>query len=383
MVRLSAACCWVLVVGCQPVVEPPPAHDHDGGHHHQSVVDAGQEPVDAGTCPRFSHLDAGVCTARVIWDELAPGPSPRDHHMTFIAASDHGATLLVTGGIDESRSSARFDLSYTALDAEGLPVGWRNGPVPPVFQTGSAVAMHGARAFVISGKTVTGTRIELTTAISSVELSHTGAPVAWRVERPLPEPRFHATAHTVGRWLFVVGGMAVNSGLGVKAVLRSQVLDGEQLGPWEVVSELPEPRSHHVSFVWNRRLYVLTGLSGSGIGFDPTSYADGLVAEVSEEGVIGAWKRFTLPFSAAAGSVSVLGDSVWVIGGIEGISPSKAVRRAVLTDAGFGPWQTMQPLPFARGHVHHTPVWRHYIYSLGGNAGNHVAVDRLLRGVVE
>ncbi len=377
--------CFLLgACGPGPVSGPgeePAAHDHSTHDHGPKpmVADAGEPP----SCPAFSHDSDGGCTSTIEWAEQVKGPPARDHHMTFVVTTDHGGALHVTGGIDEPARAARNDLWSALLSPTGEVGAWVRGPTPLLYQTGSAIASVGARTYVLGGKTVSGGRISPTTEATSLEVSHTGMPIDWRRERALPAPHFHASGHGFERWVYVIGGLNVAAGLGTTDVIRAEVLADGALGPWATVSTLPEPRTHHSSAIIGRRLYLFSGIDGSGIGFDPKDYRDGLVTTIDAAGNLGPWTRFQLPFSAAAGSATVVGQAVYVIGGLQNLAPTNAVWRAEVRGDSLGPFTPTSALPFARGHVHHTPAWRQFIYSVGGNTGNHVAVDRVLRGVVE
>jgi len=370
----------LLTLAC-PLPPEPDVHDHD----HEMVEDAGVP--DAGVeeaCPQFSHRGDAGCTSSVTWSAQQTGPAPRDHHMTFTVTNEHGGTLYVTGGIDEPARSARNDLWSAPLSATGEVGVWVRGPTPPLFQTGSAVASVGAHTYVLGGKSVVNGRIDFTKEVQSLEVSHSGMPVAWRTERAMPNPHFHASGHGFEKWVYVIGGLNAAAGLGTTNVLRAEVLGDGTLGPWSTVSDLPEPRTHHTSFISGRKLFVVSGINGSGIGFNPTDYRDGLVSTIDADGNLGPWTRFSIPFSAVAGSATVVGRAVYVVGGLSDLTPTAAVWRAALgADEALGPWELMSPLPVARGHVHQTPAWRNFIYSFGGNIGNHVAVNEVVRGEVQ
>ncbi len=375
----------LLALACTPPstgFEPGLAHSHDAGamRDDAAVPDAGVEAA----CPSFSHRADGGCTSTLTWSEQETGPAARDHHMTFTVTTEHGGTLYVTGGIDEPARSARNDLWSAPLSPSGEVGVWVRGPTPPLFQTGSAIATVGPRTYVFGGKTASNGRITLTPEVQSLEVSHSGMPVAWRTERAMPGPHFHASGHGFERWVYVIGGLNVASGLATTTVLRAEVLDDGALGPWSTAAELPEPRTHHTSFIAGRKLFVVSGIDGSGFGFDPTDFRDGLVATIDAQGNLGPWTRFSLPFSSVAGSASVVGRAVYIVGGLSELVPTAAVWRASIgADDSLGPWHAMSPFPFARGHVHQTPVWRQFIYSVGGNIGNHVAVNRVVRGEVQ
>lgn len=374
-----------LLGACAPEFLPTPDEAPHGNDHASpdSTLVGADGGVGEPMCPPFSHPGDAGCTSTIAWSDQTKGPPARDHHLTFVVATDHGGTLYVTGGIDEPARSARNDLWSAMLSPSGEVSPWVRGPAPLVFQTGSALASVGARTYVLGGKTVVGGRIGFTTEVTSLEVSHTGLPLGWRRERPLPAPHFHASGHGFERWVYVIGGLNVSAGLATTEVLRAEVLADGDLGPWATVSTLPEPRTHHSSVIVGRRLFVFSGIDGSGIGFDPMDYRDGLVTTIDAEGNLGPWARFELPFASVAGSATVVGRAVYVVGGLENLVPTGTVWRAELRGDTLGPFSLSSALPFARAHVHHTPAWRQFIYSVGGNTGNHVAVDRVLRGVVE
>jgi hypothetical protein len=355
------------------------AHDHDAGN--QDVTDAGAEAA----CPPYAHrADGGGCTSTITWSDQQSGPPARDHHMTFTVTTEHGGTLYVTGGIDEPARAARNDLWVAPLSATGDVGVWVRGPTPPLYQTGSALATVGARTYVFGGKTVSNGRIALTTEVQSLEVSHSGMPIAWRSERAMPAAHFHASGHGFEKWVYVIGGLNVASGQGTTAVLRAEVLEDGSLGEWTTASQLPEPRTHHASFIAGRKLFVVSGIDGSGFGFDPKDYRDGLVSTIDAQGNLGPWTRFAVPFSSVAGSATVVGRAVYIVGGLTELVPTAAVWRATLgPDEALGPFEPMAPLPVARGHVHQTPAWRQFLYSFGGNVGNHVAVNQVVRGEVQ
>lgn len=365
------------------------------------IVDAAAEPADSGAplpdagepdagppdsgCAPYSHPSGEACAMGLSWEELPAGPPPRDHHVTFLKANADNATLYVSGGLDEHARAVRQDLWYAQLSPSGALDAWQRGPRPPIVQLGSAVTVAAERAYVVAGRTLKSDgRVSNNDAVYSLSLGADGSPGQWRVEQPLPEARFHGSAESLGRFIFAIGGIEDQPGLASSNVWRAEILADGELSAWTEVTPLPEGRSHHSSFIHDRTLFVLGGLDGSGLGFPSRTYLDYLWAEIAEDGTLSDWTRVSLPFGASTQSAIVLGDRVVLLGGFdESVAVVDTVRAAPISGGTIGSWEILSPLPFPRAHVHHTPSWRGHVYSVGGNVGDHAAVDRVVGGLFE
>lgn len=395
---------WILsMAACEPATPGTTGPDAPGpdaglGLADAAETDGGSIPNDAGVpdatepdatipdsgCPVHTHPAGQGCETTLTWRELPVGPPSRDHHVTFLKAHGDSATLYVSGGLDEHARLLRSDLWYAHLDADGTLTRWSRGPNPPKVQLGSGVAVAGARAYLVGGKTFMGNRVIDSAAVHSLGLAEDGAPLEWRTEPPLPAPRFHGSVEVVGGFLYAIGGLETQPGFSAPEVWRAAILADGALSEWTAVSPLPEGRSHHSSFVHDRTLYVLGGLNGSGVGFSSQTFFDYLKATVDADGNLSDWTRVNLPFGTSTQSAIVLSDRVVLLGGFdEDFTILDAVRSAPLEGGVIGPWTTLSPLLYPRAHVHHTPFWRGRVYSVGGNIGNHVAVDRVLGGTFE
>lgn len=354
----------------------------DAGVPMDASVDAG--PSDTG-CPPYSHAVEGTCETELSWSDLPTGPPARDHHNTFLYAHGDEATLYVTGGVDEAARRARNDLWFAHLGPEGEFSSWQQGPAPTVWQSGSAVSVIGSRAYIISGKTLVGSRLAETPKVLSLSFGTDGQPQGWREEQPLPSPSFHGTAVSIdNRWIYVIGGMVTQPSVATSTVWKAEVMQDGTLSPWTVERALPEGRSHHAAFVHGRRLFVLGGINGSGVGFRSESYPDYLVAEIDASGQLSEWTRVDLPFVLSTHSAAVVDDRLFLFGGLgDGFATLDTVQMARFDGSALLDWQTMAPLLFARAHVHHTPVWRGNFYTVGGNTGDHVPIDRALQGKIQ
>jgi hypothetical protein len=159
--------------------------------------------------------------------------------------------------------------------------------------------------------------------------------------------------------------------------------DGSVSG-WEELAPLPAPRSHQGTALYDGYVYLTGGLDGNPAG-TYKDYEDALRAPVNADGTLGPWETLgTLPSTLDTQSSFVHNGYLYMVGGIEFINYVDHVRRAqILPDHGLGPWEDSAPLPKGRGHVHQTPVYGKWVYSVGGSIQNLVAIPDVFRGTFQ
>ncbi len=367
------------LLACQPTVKVEP----DAG---TPVADAAVATPDAGLdCPDLSHEEDGGCVTVVDWVQLPSGPSRRDHHGTYVFENDGGATLVVINGVDMSQGLAEWDAWTSRIGENGFLGNWQSAPRPLFWAGGSGVDGFGDRIYSVSGQTIGANGGENTPRVQSLQMNADGSPGAWREEKPLSgEGRFHITATRVGRWLFAMGGRTI-TGKAMPEVWSAHIGDDGTLSDWSDARPFPAPRTHHASFSVGNRLYALGGFDAATFTSDPTHYRDVLVATVDESsGALGEWQRLALPWDLSTHSATYSNGAVYVVGGFDNAFNLLAnVRRAKVNDDGtLGSFEELTPLPRARAHVHHTPIYGGHIYSVGGNIGGHEPQDVVLLGIV-
>ncbi len=111
-------------------------------------------------------------------------------------------------------------------------------------------------------------------------------------------------------------------------------------------------------------------------GFDDmrAPVPDVIRSQHDEDGNLTGWETIgTLENAPWAGSAFVEDDALWLVGGGVGSSGAEAqsalVLRATLGAEGLGAFEEAFSLPFARSHVHQTPVYAGHLYSVGGRIG--------------
>ena len=319
-------------------------------------------------CLATLALSARPADAQGEWSAGPRHPVPRDHHATFVL--DRGEApprLCVAGG--NTYSSIVADVWCAFVGRDGALADWQPEPAMPYGVAGSGLVVTDDLVVLVSGRDAD---FENTARVLVGHPDPANQLDLWLEAAPFPAPVFHLTAERVGDWIYAVGGTTGTDA--VDAVWRARLGPG---GPqaWEPARDLPDPRSHHASFVHDGSIYVTGGMSGSPTG-DVLDRRDVIRAEVLPDGSLSPWTVVSETDSTRLAHAAFAHDGhAYLVGGIErATSPSDAVLRApLLPGGGLGPWTPTVPLPLARGHVHHVPVLNGRAYSVGGRVGRRVS----------
>lgn len=141
-------------------------------------------------------------------------------------------------------------------------------------------------------------------------------PTKW--EKLATGPRLQGLAMvTDGKLLYRIGGFSALNSEGEESELRSQTSVASfnpAVGTWKKLADLPEPRSSFDAVVHRDQLYVIGGwnMQPDEKTWSSTAY----VANLKQTPLV--WKKLpTPPFRRRAVSLAALGDSVYVIGGMQ------------------------------------------------------------------
>ena len=319
-------------------------------------------------------LATGTASGQPVWAEGPLHPVPRDHHATFLLDRGDGPPrLCVAGG--NTYASVMGDVWCAYVGRDGTLADWRPEAPMPYGVAGSGLVVTDDAVILVSGRDVD---VENTATVLVGHPTETNRLNSWVETTPFPAPVFHLTAERVGDWVYAIGGTTGTEA--VDAVWRARLGAGGALGEWEPARSLPEPRSHHSSFVHGGALYVVGGMAGSPMGGDVLDRGTVLRAAVEASGDLGAWETVAELDSTRLAHASFVHDGhAYVVGGLENVStPSDVVLRAALRpDGGLGPWEAAGTLPSARSHVHHAPMHGGHVYLMGGRVGRRVTGETL------
>ncbi|MBI4248989.1 MAG: hypothetical protein HY611_05755, partial [Elusimicrobia bacterium] len=260
--------------------------------------DGGGARSEVYFAPIFSD---GKVTSTGSWTQTTSLPAARERHGAVI----YNSRLYVIGGL--VGGSASQDIRFAAINANGTLDAWSQASMPAARDSHASVwipasaGMTGGALYVIGGKDAGGTaRADVFYAAINAD----GSLGAWHVAKSLPQARsghsalvFHnriyvlgdssgltpyfaliAPDGTLGDWkpatnlaaafsytasaaannrLYVIGGVGRNE------VYSAAVSSSGALGAWNAMTALPQARERHSAVVLNNRLYVIGGYAGA------------------------------------------------------------------------------------------------------------------------
>lgn len=330
-----------------PVVETPAVECGDGTYL-----------TSANACEKFPALSMKRATA-----VIAP---VRDHHTSTVIETAAGPYLYVFGGTDDW-AVIHSDIQRAKIHDDGTldafePAGKLKEP-----RAGQCL-VHLKDKLLLAGGIVPANG-KMGPSISSVILgvSADGQIAEVGPGPDLPKAVMHLTCDVLGDYVYALGGRGGDSKSTTMSVRAKVNADGT-LGAFEPQTPLKPDRSHHASFVREKRLYVLGGLTGNPAG-DYVDHSDAIVATIDADGNLGEWSSAgKLPTALGVTSAKIYKDAVYVVGGLEGDTFSDKIRRATFQPDGTLTAFVTLPgvLPDGRGHVHETPMYKTLIFSVGG-----------------
>lgn len=325
----------------------------------------GDASIDAGTADAGAP-DAGAapspCPRAVDWALGPEFPEPRDHHATFVWTGASGPNLYVVGGFN----GGVFTNAWRApILAEGRLGPWVDAGRPNARTSGMALAEHGERIYLLGGHSGA---MRLASS-SSFTIDADGALTDTRAEPALPEPRFHASAAVQGDFVYVTGGLGA-PGEAEASVFRARFGADGAIEGWQTLPALPQPRSHHSSFVQGGFLHLVGGFEGNPVGNRTTYHPNVIRAPIDEDGSLGGWEELglTLPSGGVSTHANATFDGCALV--FAGITDAPtAVSDATLridTLAPAAEVMATSAMPVPRSHVHHAPVHEGFVYLVSG-----------------
>lgn len=335
--------------------------------------DAGTTPVLPALppCPDGTKESGERCETKLSiarsTQELAPA---RDHHTTHVFEVGGTPFLYVFGGTP-SWATIYDDVQRAKINPDGSLDAFESMGKMPRKRAGHWTVRIKDKIVVIAGSTMgasaTSMTIGETTSVATIGAD--GSIGDWTDGPPLAEGVMHHTALVRGDYLFVFGGRGDDTGASVKTVSRAKIGPDGIPGAFETVTPLPEARSHHMMFEYGDWVYLAGGLTGDPLD-NPPSRADIIRARIDASGELGAWEAAgSFPKGGlSVSSAEVFGRNVYFFGGLPtgSIYSNKVIAAPIDRDGMVEKFANVATLDLGRAHVHQTPVYGRFIYSLGG-----------------
>jgi N-acetylneuraminic acid mutarotase len=306
----------------------------------------------------------------------------RDHHVTTVIESDNGPFLFVIGGTpDASFDTVQDDVQRAKIAPDGSLSGFEKQAAMPRGLAGAALAVAGD-TLVMAGGIVNVPKTAYAKETLFAKIDRTSGTLGAFAKGPdLPEALMHAAAVSFGKSVYVFGGTKGSAASSMS--VRFPVNDDGTLGARVDLPPLDPPRSHHVAFVWNDHVYLAGGLI-KGLSGNPPSRTDVVRAQLGCDGSLGAWEPAgDLPVPLSISSAQVFGGRVYLFGGLSNEKSSEpytdhVLRGIVNVDTlDFEVGEVDARLSAKRGHVHQTPTYKNFIYSVGGRLADGSALGNI------
>lgn len=360
--RAGAFVAAAVVASCSESSSTPTA-DADGG----ASLDAARTSCPAGTHPRAGESSACDTSLTIRRTSRTIRPA-RDHHTTTVIEIGGVAYLYVIGGTS-AWETIYDEVLRAPIGEDGALGAFELVAALPAPRAGHATVLVGKHLVVSGGHTmVSGVMSTLDTTIVAA-LNDDGSLREWRPGPSLPTPIMHHTCDVDGRAIYCVGGRVEGNFTSDMAV-HTSLDDAGALAPYEAMPALPRSIGFHQSFVHEHALYVAGGLHR-----DPSMKAFDVLATITRIGLAegktrGGWEPAgELSEARQAGAAQVWNGRAYFFGGVKG---TDELVDTVLTGsfAPDGRVTDVAPiaakLSVARMHVHQVPLYKTWIYSVGG-----------------
>lgn len=290
----------------------------------------------------------------------------RDHHTTMVIETPAGPYLYVVGGTD-AWAVMHSDVQRARIGKDGKLGAFESAGRLPDPRAGHCMVKKGDRLYLFGG--IVGVKASAPSTSSVILSLDADGKVTGGIPGPeLPIAVMHLACELVGDTVYVLGGRGSDS-KSTTLSARTEISADGTASAFESLTPLVPDRSHHAVFVRGRSLYVLGGITGDPVGANAKNRKDVVVAEIGDDGKLSPWfAAGALPTAISVSSAQLHRDAVYVVGGLEEGGFTNKIRRATfLEDGTLGDFATLDAtLPDARGHVHQTPMYGSFIYSVGG-----------------
>jgi hypothetical protein len=284
----------------------------------------------------------------------------------MIIETASGPFLYVVGGTD-AWSVMHSDVQRAPIGKDGKLGAFESAGMLPDPRAGHCMVKKGDRLYLFGG--IVGVKASAPSTTSVVLTLDADGKVAGSAPGPeLPVAVMHLACELVGDTVYALGGRGVDSKSTTLSARTTIGADGTA-SAFESMTALVPDRSHHATFTRGKNLYVLGGITGDPVGSNAKNRKDVVVAEIGADGKLGPWLAAgALPTSISVSAAQLHQDFVYVTGGLEEDGFTNKIRRASFNDDGtLTDFTTLKAtLPDARGHVHQTPMYGSFIYSVGG-----------------
>jgi len=330
------------------------------------------------------------------WTTSLALPASRWNHGTAVA----GGYVYVVGGSASTQAAAtqtiywaKFNTTTNAIEAanpgNGVCSGWCTSTAYdlPVALTGMSVVAYNGFLYVMGGVNASNVR---SSAVYIAKLGVNGEPSLWSPVSTDPPSswtywttaslnatsgaRSYSGAVAYNNRMYILGGQTSGATGGITTVEKADINPTGTLGTWSAtgMTVLPSARWGHSVQVYNDRLYLIGGSSGT------TLQSSVQYIKINSDGTLVSSWTTTTPFATArmswGGSMSTIwGGYIYMAGGCTAVNASGYCTTiasdiqlaSINADGSLTDWNAILGLTSAR-EGYGLVAWRNTLYGIGG-----------------
>lgn len=250
---------------------------------------------------------------------------------------------------------------------------------------GAGAAVYNGYLYIAGGCTTTATDCSsgtpaTTASVAYAQLDSYGAPGVWSAGGSLPTALAWGQLEVAGGTLYYVGGQTGLDSTAVSTVYYTTSISSGN-PTWSgtaATNGLPAARTQFSSTVWNNRIYVVGGYSGSAV--TATVYVSPSLSAGGN--ITSAWSSSSTSFNVARSGLTAIAyaNNLYVLGGYDGTNYLSDVQFAQINSSSgtvSGSWTYSTNLPFplrqSDGFASNG-----YLYLFGGRASTNDCMARTL-----
>ena len=320
------------------------------------------------TSGSYFNLENGIINSTFVSSTPTSIPNTR---FLFSSVAYNGF-LYILGGCDTATdvytcSAFLATVHYTTINSDGSTGSWTASTAFTTARYGHTSVVYNGRVYVIGGCSANAGNV-CTTFKSDIQYATLagggGITGGWTTNgTSFTTARHSHTSEVYNGKLYVIGG---NTGSADTGVQFATINSGGDVGSWTATTAFTTARWGHGSAAYHGYLYVVAGRNGA------TYYSTAQYAPINADGTIGSWTATNSITNAGYGyAVVAWNDQLYAAGGTDGVTIFGDITHAkIKANGSLDTWSTPQSVTTRYNNT--LVAYNGYLYVIGGCQTNFV-----------
>lgn len=227
----------------------------------------------------------------------------------------------------------QFEINY--ILQEDLDIWFRASVLPGAISESTAVVTN-SRIYMFGRRSTT---TAITANVYTAPILLNGTVGAWVTVTSLPVALVHSKAITIRNFIYLLGGS--NGTSAVNTVLRTTINSDGTIGTWSTYASLPVTLHSTEAVVVGNRVYLIGGVTG--VAATNRVYT----ATIDANGNIGVWSlALNLPYTVTNHSTTVIRNRIYVFGGVvNGVHSGRVIFGRLSSSGIIESWEDSVSIP--------------------------------------